>query len=90
MRLNTKTLMGIALLTANWPDRRQHLFDFCCNKGGERWQDEDFRSHMMREYFSSSEPLTLRFYELDIENVKLILSYIDERLMANTADYYID
>ena len=76
-----KILQGIAEMTAGWAIRRTQFFEFACREGGNRWKDQAFRQFMNAEYIRSDTPITMRIYSLDPENRRLLLRYIEEKLM---------
>lgn len=45
---------------------------------------------MYLEYIKTDTPITNRFYSLDSRNQKVLLRYVDERLMAGMASIDID
>lgn len=85
MLYDVKILQGIAELTRDWSLRKEDLFRFACERGGERWQGESFRNHMYMEYFKGETPVTARMYSLDDNNLRLVLEYVSEKLMGGLA-----
>lgn len=85
MIYDIKTLQGIAHLTTEWADRREDFYDYACSNGGERWAEESFRSYMYFEYIKNETPITLRLYSLDQGNLRILLDYVNNRLMSGMA-----
>lgn len=85
MVFDIKILQGIAELTRDWNYRKDALFGYMCERGGERWRDVRFQHHMYSEYIKPDTAITTRLYSLDTENRRLVLRYIDEVLMEGLA-----
>lgn len=74
--LDAKTIYGIASLTQNWPDYREKFYHYACNTEDIRWQEQKFRDHMYNEYINVETPITLRVFNLDERNLKLLKEFI--------------
>jgi len=85
MTYDIKTLQGIAQLTTDWADRREDFYNYACSNGGERWTEESFRNYMFFEYIKNDTPITLRLYSLDRENLRILIDYVNNRLMSGMA-----
>ena len=85
-----KMLQGIAELTAGWAIRRDQFFEFACAEGGQRWKTRQFQEFMHAEYIKTDTPITLRLYSLDEANQKLVLRYVEEKLMNGMASQLIE
>lgn len=69
----TKTIYGIARLTKEWDENRERFSNFC----RAEWEERGIYDHMMMEYVNSKEPITMRAYDLDAENLKLLLDFVN-------------
>lgn len=74
--LEPKLIYGIAELTNNWPLYRENLYRFACNSDDTRWQEKEFKNYMYNEYINTETPVTLRAYNLDERNLKLLTDFI--------------
>lgn len=90
MEYDVKILQGIAELTRDWEYRKDALFVYMCERGGERWNDSHFKLHMYVEYIKSEKPVTLRLYALDSENRRLVLQYVRDVLMDGLSSSIIE
>lgn len=70
---NIKYIYGIARLTKEWEQTKESFSIFC----KESWKSRGIYDHMIFEYIKSSEPITLRIYELDQENLELLAKYVN-------------
>lgn len=78
-----RDLEGIALLSLRWEELREQFFAFACERSHDsRWRDEQFRNHMWIKHLDRPEPITTRLYKLDSENLRTLIQYIREDLMA--------
>ena len=90
MEYDVIILQGIAELTRDWEYRKDALFGFMCERGGDRWSDTHFKHHMYAEYIKSETPITLRLYALDADNRRLVLQYVRDVLMGGMASEMIE
>lgn len=90
MEYDVKILQGIAELTRDWEYRKDALFVYMCERGGERWNDSHFKHHMYAEYIKSETPVTLRLYALDGENLNLVLKYVRDVLMDGIVNRIVE
>lgn len=74
--LEPKLIYGIAELTNNWPLYQENLYRFACNSDDTRWQEKEFKNYMYNEYINTETPITLRAYNLDERNLKLLTDFI--------------
>lgn len=68
-----KIIYGIAKLTGEWEENKEGYAGFCA----KRWKERGIYEHMLTEYVKSKEPITLRVYDLDDENLKQLIDYIN-------------
>lgn len=85
MIYDVKILQGIAELTRDWNFRKDALYQFMCERGGERWRDVRFQHRMYAEYIKPEAPVTTRLYSLDEDSRRLVLDYVGTVLMAGLA-----
>ena len=90
MVYDIKILQGIAELTRDWEFRKDALFGFMCERGGECWADSRYQHRMYPEYFKPETPVTIRLYSLDADNQKLVLQYIANVLMDGITSLVVD
>ncbi len=69
----TKIIYGIARLTSEWEDNKERYTWFCT----DRWKERGIYEHMLKEFVNSKEPITLRAYDLDADNFKLLLDFVN-------------
>lgn len=77
---NLKHLDGIQTLSRFWDRYKEDLFSFCCNSNDSRWRDDGFRDHMYNQYFKTDRPITDQLFNLDQDNLRTLMRYIDEEL----------
>lgn len=71
-----KMIYGAAELTRNWPLYRENLFRYACDNNDDRWQNDEFRNYVYNEYINVETPITLRAFNLDERNLKLLEEFI--------------
>lgn len=72
MVIDVQLLHLVACVTEEWPDYAQAIENFC----RDEWNRKGILSHMHTKYICSKEPITTRFYTLDVSNQDLVIQAI--------------
>lgn len=89
IQINYKFSYGAICLTTEWEKKKKDFFEFCMKNSSRFRDDRVFARHMYKQYVDTDIPITLQAYNLDAENLRLLLLYI-EKLTSDIADLYIE
>jgi hypothetical protein len=87
-QLNYKFAYGAICLTTEWEQKKKDFFEFCMKNSEKYRNDRAFASYMFGEYIDTDIPITFRVYNLDADNQRLVLMYIEE-MTRDFADLYL-